>query len=116
MDIQIPKVVRTVDLSGYAEELRGQFLHIWVNPPLGILREYSELAEMLKGDAAVVDVKAINERLNNWYCVLWSQGPEPTHWTVAELHELEEKDPAFLEWMINETWNARREHVDRKKK
>jgi hypothetical protein len=60
--------------------------------------------------------EGIDEKLLRWYAEVWSQGPEDSRWTVAELRELEMQDPAFLSWMIAETWQTRNEHVQRKKK
>jgi hypothetical protein len=52
-----------------------------------------------------------------WYAMLWSQSPDDnTHWTVDELRAVEAKDPSFLSWMITRTWQARAEHMERKKK
>lgn len=43
MKIDIPKVVLPVDFSGYAVELAGKQLFVWVNPPLYKLKEYDDL-------------------------------------------------------------------------
>lgn len=51
-----------------------------------------------------------------WYADVWSQGPEGTHWTLDELQTLEAEDNAFVGWMITQYWNARSEHIERKKK
>jgi len=58
-----------------------------------------------------IDVKFLE-----WYAEIWSQGPEQTRWTVDELRELENQDPAFLSWMITQTWATRTAHVQGKKK
>jgi hypothetical protein len=54
--------------------------------------------------------------LLKWYVEVWNQGPEPTHWTLEEVRELQAQDPAFLVWMIQATTEARKAHLDRKKK
>ena len=56
------------------------------------------------------------EGLLKWYAFVWSQGEVESHWTVDELKEIEMEDPAFLSWMIGATWEARKAHMDRKKK
>lgn len=56
------------------------------------------------------------QELLEWYAEIWSQGPEETHWTLDELRALEAQDPTFLSWMISQTWKARGEHIERKKK
>ena len=152
MKIEIPKVIVPVDFGGYAAELAGKFLQVWVNPPQDVLSAYTslvtelqqaELAEAQKTlepesepaekDAGTISKtlaqlkrwlnikqttppKGINPRMLEWYAALWSQGPEATHWTLAELETLEFKDPAILSWMISQTWKARVEHIERKKK
>jgi hypothetical protein len=105
MKIDIPKVVVPVDLGGYAPELQGKFLQVWVNPPLKTLRDH---AEILASDY---------QKLLAWYADLWSQSAElATHWVTDELTQLEQDDPAFLSWMISQTWQAIIEHRGNKKK
>ena len=111
MKINIPKVIVPIDMAEYAPELAGTCLHVWVNPTLNKMNEHASLA------ASALSVEVLtSDNLLAWYLDLWNQGPAETHWTLEELHDLEEKDPAFLSWMITVTWNARREHMDRKKK
>lgn len=105
MKLDIPKVVVRVDLGEYAPELKGKVFCVWVNPTLDILRKHNELVKSSAGDD-----------LNAWYAVIWSQGDEGTHWTVEEILSLQEQDPAFLAWMIRETWDRRSEHIAKKKK
>jgi len=50
MKIQVPKVVQALDLGGYAEALRGQFLHVWVNPPRGMRQRYDEMAAQAQAE------------------------------------------------------------------
>lgn len=153
MKINIPKVVVPVNMVSYAEELQGQFLHVWVNPPMEKLNQYNQLLTDLQSQElqnaeqilfppkAVVDneVKApvagaiaqlkhwvgskkekpaegIAQGLLDWYAEIWSQGPAETHWSAEELRTLEAQDPTFLSWMISQTWKARSEHIERKKK
>ena len=108
MKITIPKVVQPVDLGGYAEALRGQFLHVWVNPPQEVLLRHTAILGSNSESKGV--------ELMEWYAALWSHGPEETHWTAAELTALEEQDSALLGWMISQTWDQRKEHTDRRKK
>ena len=109
MKIKIPKVVAPVDFGEYTEELRGQSLWVWVNPPMEVLQLHAQIVTA-KSETGGDDLRA-------WYAAIWSEGIEAdTHWTADELRELERKDSALFGWMIGETWNARREHIDRKKK
>lgn len=118
MKIEIPRVVVPVDMSEYAPELAGQYLHVWVNPPLDKLGEHLMLAAQatLSPTSAPSPDKRGEDQLLEWYVEVWSQGPEPTHWTLEEIHDIQQQDPAFLVWMIQATTTARREHLERKKK
>lgn len=60
--------------------------------------------------------EGLDQKLLDWYAEIWSQGPQDSHWTVDELRVVESQDPAFLSWMIAQTWNVRSEHIERKKK
>lgn len=118
MKINIPRVVVAVDMSEYAPELAGQYLHVWVNPPLDKLGEHMMLAAQasLSPTPDPSPIGGGEDQLLEWYVEVWSQGPEPTHWTLEEVREIQQRDPAFLVWMIQATTTARREHLDRKKK
>lgn len=48
MKINIPKVIVPVNMVAYAPELDGQFLHVWVNPPLEKLNYYNDLLTELQ--------------------------------------------------------------------
>jgi hypothetical protein len=48
MKIEIPKVIVLVDFGGYAAELAGQFLQVWVNPPQDVLSAYTRLVTELQ--------------------------------------------------------------------
>ena len=95
MKIEFPKIVRVVDLSEYAPELSGQYVHVWVNPPVKLLTQLSQQFN---------DEKKQDEFLA---CLseLLSQGPEGTAFTKDELFELiegtAERDPAFWVWLQN---------------
>lgn len=61
--------------------------------------------------------EGVSQALLEWYANLWSQGHDAeTHWTVEELRTLEQEDPTFLSWMIAQTWQARKAHMELKKK
>lgn len=69
----------------------------------------------IKKDASRKDER-LDEHMLRWYAEIWSQGPEDAQWTLEELRTLEAQDPTFMSWMISETWKARTEHMQRKKK
>lgn len=112
MQITIPKIVVPVDMSEYAPELAGHWLHVWVNPPLDKLGEHMMLSAQLQ----VKTAGNSEEPLLAWYSEMWSQGPEPTHLPIEEIKAVQQKDPALLVWMIQSTTEARKAHMDRKKK
>lgn len=68
--INIPKVVQKLELSGYADELEGDFIEVWVNPTRALHQEYNDIqtrilkakAEGLRLTAAVTDKKDQKER------------------------------------------------------
>ena len=149
MKIVIPKIVVQVDMADYAPELQGQYLHVWVNPPMRVLETYRRLLTDLQAnelasaqaaleapvdearsplwkafDQAKLWLKAkkeenatgVDPKLLGWYAEFWSHGPVDARWTLDELQALEQDDPSFLSWMIGQTWKARAEHLERKKK
>lgn len=109
MKINIPKVLVAVPMEDYASELAGNALNVWVNPPMELLIEHMALVTDKTDPTA-------GEAILAWYARIWSQGAMDSQWTVDELRELEQKDPALLGWMISATWDARKAHADRKKK
>jgi hypothetical protein len=78
-------------------------------------RSFDQLAHWLNL-RKTTPAAGIDEKLLAWYAEIWSQGPDDTHWTVAELRETEDMDPSFLSWMISRTWQTRTDHLQRKKK
>jgi len=155
MKINIPKIITQISMTAYSSELEGNWLYVWVNPPMEMLAEYNQLVtrvqeqELAGARKVLVDGESAPEngrksatglalafdqaakwlnlkketpadgldiKLLDWYARLWSQGPAETHWTVSELRTLEAQDPAFLSWMIGETWQALTAHKQQKKK
>lgn len=57
-----------------------------------------------------------NRDLLAWYIEVWNQGPAETRWSMDEIRQIEQADPAFLAWMISQTWQARTAHIEQKKK
>lgn len=54
--------------------------------------------------------------LHAWYARLWSQGAPDTHWTAAELDDIEKTNPVFLEFLCRRSWILIGEHRDIVKK
>lgn len=124
MDFNIPKILKRIDMAEYTEELSGKFLCVWVNLPLKLLREHAELTRSDPSpdpspNATHSERGEEEERTRKiyaWYAQVWSQdGDAETHWTAKEIEALNDADPAFVSWMMRETWVARLEHVQKKK-
>lgn len=106
MEIKIPKVLTAIDLGDYAEALKGQFVHVWVNPPMEVMREHEALRKAQDPNG-----------ITAWYVRMFSQHAEAaTHWTAAELDALNESDPALLTFLVSAYWQARADHRSKKKK
>jgi hypothetical protein len=131
MDIKIPKVLASVDFGEYAPELKGKKLHVWVNPPLALLRKHDEALALIKPknllplptDAAAPEFATEEAKeeakgaFREFYAELWSQHADnETYWSADELAALEEADPAFFSWMVAQTWTLRNEHISKKKR
>lgn len=52
-----------------------------------------------------------NNKVNEWFVEIWSQGTAETKWTVEELNDINQADPKLLAWLLNRT----REMIDVKK-
>lgn len=138
--LEIPKIIRPLDLRGYAPEMEVE-LQVWVNPPrermvvmsgLGAAagqarRELSSAQGLAEAEAAVAARQAA-ERLNQlgveqmrWFAEIWSQGPDAeTHWSLEEVRRLVEHaadtDPQLWAWMTARSLEMIREHRDGQKK
>ena len=145
MKLNISKVIQSLELGGYAEEMQGQAVKVWVNPDLAVLRrretlieKYNRLLKNLTDVPEAADkhkIKAaeqVRERLeafnefalgdfvngiHDWFAELWSQSADPaTHWTREELVQLNEADPALYQWMKNRSIEMIEAHRVREKK
>lgn len=143
MKITLPKTVRLLALQEYDPEnteLAGVVIHVWVDPPRAVAQEYdrinSQFAALLKqatgkpGKKATFwellaarrklahkpPTKAYREAIFTWYARMWSQGPDGTHWEARELRDIDEHNPAFLEWLERGTWALIERHRSEIKK
>lgn len=138
MKILVPPIVRPVDLAAYAPEIKRDdggavLVYVWVNPPVRVLDEYDAIrAEIDTNSAALAEsasdaervaqvgqrISATGQRLADWYSRLWSQGPDGTHWTAADVRDLgtSDTDPALYPWLRNESWRLIREHRELSRK
>ena len=132
MKFNIPKIVRRLDMSVYAEEMEGLALHVWVNPSrnikkafwdlqleiVGLKHESDKLLASKKPDLKKVD--AINKRVDGvyktvyaWYANIWSQASDPdTHIAVEEIEAMTDEDPALWTFMAQGTQALIEEHTE----
>lgn len=84
-----------------------------------------EAARQAMAEQARTQIEAFNtfalgeftDGINKWFAELWSQGSDPaTHWTVEELVNLNEHDPALYQWMKNQSVEMLERHREREKK
>ena len=133
-NLKIPVILQGLDLSEYHESLKGETLQVWVNPPLTIREEHAQvffewnLAEVETGkgvenklpDEKLAAFKALRDkyeaRINEWFCRIWSQGPEDSRMPLEELTVLNASDPAFVEWLKRRTMTLIEEHRREQKK
>jgi len=98
MKINFPKIVRPIDLSEYAPEIKGS-VFVWVNPSRQTLAELSEKFNALVESEGKEGLEPFLEMMAE----LLSQGEKDTHFSATELNELiegtKETDPAFWPWL-----------------
>jgi hypothetical protein len=110
MKLEIPKVVKPIELSELAPEFGEAKIYVWVNLTVKMLEEY----------IAMVQKKLSDEQIEAWFSQVWSQGEEGTRWTVEEVDELIknslENDPVLWVWLTKRTGELIREHQAKKKR
>ncbi len=109
MKIEIPKVLKAIELKEYAAEFGEAVIWVWVNPTIKLIEELAELK-----------VKPEKGRITAWFAEIWSQGEEGTRFTVEEVAKLAEdcmeKDPTLWAWLSMQTSRLINEHRVLKKK
>lgn len=121
--INIPVLVRPIDLADYAPELAGGTVYVWVNPTRDVIEErrniFAEIGELLKVEAEKRDDawRARDDELGRrsvaWYARIWSRHADPaTHWTPEEVNQLSEHetDPGLYRWLIARTIALMEDH------
>jgi hypothetical protein len=136
MKINIPKLTQPLDLGEYAEELRGQIIRVWVNPPLKTRLERIHLSKRFReiGDEmltlpaeateqmAALDAEAqeMMQQVDELNAEMWSQGPEETRFTAEEVRKFREDvigtDPELVPWIIGRSVDMMLEHLGAVKK
>ena len=132
MKFNIPKVIRRLEMSAYAEEMDGLALHVWVNPSRNIKNEFFSLQTKIgdliqesekvlaakkpddkKAEAITKRVEKINKSIYAWYANILSQATDPeTHVTVEELDAMIAEDPAIWIYIAQGTQALISEHSE----
>ena len=132
MKFNIPKIVRRLEMSVYAEEMDGLALHVWVNPSRNIKKAFWDLQLEIAGLKHESDkllaskkpnlkkVDAINGRVDGiyktiyeWYANIWSQASDPdTHVAVEEIEAMTDEDPALWTFMAQGTQALIEDHIE----
>ena len=116
MQINIPKIVKKIELRSYAAEFGEACLEVWVNPPVRVIEQLRMAKAKVRNldipkreltpdeKAAVEDT--IQESWNEQaevYSELLSQGSEETRLSVDDVKKLAEgtadTDPMFWAWV-----------------
>ena len=131
MKINIPRVVRPVQLSDYAPEFGEQAIGMWVNPPRAKRLEFAGITERFKGVQDQIEgcddgdeleglfdqIKALGLEMYAWYAEMWSQGDD--EWTAEGVQELAEAaldtDPGLWDFVQESSLDAMQEYRRRKK-
>lgn len=128
MQVNIPKIVKKIELKGYAAEFGDAYLEVWVNPPVKLIERVRKAKDAVRTldipnrelapDEKEKVEKAIQESWHEQasvYAELLSQGSEHTRLSVDEVKKLAEgtvdTDPMFWAWLqaeIVEAINAHR--------
>ena len=116
MKIKTPKVIRTLDLEVYADELKGTKVYFWVNPPMEMVRRHVTLSQAAT-KASITGEKEEETKLalREWYAEVFSQGRDNAM-SADELKEAEEEDSAFVSWLITRYWAERNGFIANTKK
>jgi len=133
MKFDIPKIIRPLEMSAYAEEMEGLALHVWVNPPrkvkddylnfqieiVGLKQALDKLLAQKKAPAqskiAVLDEKVVanNTAVYEWYANILSQDSDPdTHITAEELRTMADEDPAIYTFIAQGAWELITVHLE----
>ena len=132
MKFDIPKIVRPLEMSSYAEEMEGLALQVWVNPSRNIKNDFAalqikiyglkqEIEKVLsakkvnekKAENLGMNVDTVNDSIYEWYANILSQSSDTdSHVSVAELKELTDEDPALWVYIATGTQALIGEHTE----
>lgn len=132
MEFRLSRITKPLDLGDYDERLRGQVLHVWVNPNkefnkdrLRLLTDYAKYMKSIARNSVAGNwfqrfknwsvlfvtqyyrkqwLEALHDMRNAWFSRLWSQHEDAeTHCTVEEVKRLSIEEPALFEWLMKES-------------
>lgn len=106
MNIDIPKITKTIHLQDYAPEFGEAILEVWVNPPRKLLVEVNELSQETFDQEkykTAVDVLA-----QIWGC--------PAEDVTRLIEHSADTDPLLFPWLLTKTFVLIREHRTQLKK
>jgi hypothetical protein len=116
MQVNIPKIVKKIELKGYAPEFGDACLEVWVNPPVRVLERLRmakqkvyelnipkrELTPEEKSNIEAVIHESYEEQMVV-YAELLGQGSDETRLGVDELKQMVDgtvdSDPMFWGWV-----------------
>lgn len=136
MIIELPKIVKRLQLAEYAEEFGEQFIEIWVNPPRDVLIQHDDLVKLVmkvNEDIAIMrkakrpqdeidrltnEIRELQTKIAGWYSKIWSQGETAINSNEVEdlLASAHESDPAFETWIVTRTLDMIKDHREGRKK
>ena len=124
MKIDMKPILKAIELKEYDPRLEPETVEVWVNPPrkFTAVREdaYRNLFENKTDQAPETvqgNLETFNQIMFGWHAELWSKGADvERHFTLAEVSELNEADPAFFSWLLRESAQALQEHRKGQKK
>ena len=133
MKFKIPKIIRPLEMSAYAEEMEGLALQVWVNPPRKVKDDYLNLQIEIVGLKRALDkllaqkkapaqkkIDALDEKItaNNtavyeWYANILSQASDSdTHVAAEELKTMADEDPAIYTFIAQSARDLIEVHVE----
>jgi len=137
MKINIPKIIRPIALSDYADEMGDAVIYVWVNPSRELrikydvereeidelLTEIKELSEQEKKEEQIKlvydSIAKCNDRLFGWWSEILSQHDDKdTHWTIEEIKQIVDMDtdPGFWHWLQSQAFDLIESHRSANKK
>ena len=132
MKFNIPKIIRPLEMSAYAEEMEGLALQVWVNPSrniksaffnlqvelVGLSNEINKLMDAKKPDQKKIaglskKVDSVNAEIHEWYANIWSQASDKdTHVSADSLASMADDDPALWVFMAQGTQALIKDHIE----